>query len=387
MPRGRVPVQLPIIAVLLLLAALSVYRWKVDQRGDPDHLTVSGTVEADEVQIGSKVGGRLMALFAHEGDKVEKGKLLAQFDTDSLVAREHELTAGQAAAEAQRQKLVNGPRVQELSQARAAVAAAQAQYAELQHGNRSEDIAAAQAAWQAAQAQAVQASADLTRAQQLFAQDVIARADLDAAQARADTARRNTEAAHEQYVKAQAGARPEEIAGAKARLNEAQSAYDLLAAGARPEDIKAATAQVESTKAELESLGVQFAESRVSAPDDGVILTVNHQVGDLVLPNQPVFNLLLTRTYYIQIFVPENKLSWAAPGTKAHLTVDSYPGQTFSGTVTYLSTEGEFTPRNLQTTEKRVEQTFRCKVTVDDVAGKLRPGMVCDVVFDRPGNA
>jgi HlyD family secretion protein len=63
--------------------------------------------------------------------------------------------------------------------------------------------------------------------------------------------------------------------------------------------------------------------------------------------------------------------------------VDTYPGETFAGTVTYLATQGEFTPRNLQTTEKRVEQTFRCKLTVN-AQGKLRPGMVCDVVFDRP---
>jgi HlyD family secretion protein len=53
--------------------------------------------------------------------------------------------------------------------------------------------------------------------------------------------------------------------------------------------------------------------------------------------------------------------------------------------VTYLAAEGEFTPRNLQTKEKRVEEVFRCKVRVDDPSGRLRPGMVCDITFTRPG--
>jgi multidrug resistance efflux pump len=370
-----------------LLAALSIYRWRVNQHGDPDHMTVSGTVEADQVSVGSKVGGRVVELLVHEGDAVTTGQLLAKFDTDELTARQHELEAGKTAAEAQEEKLRNGPRVQELTQAHAAVEAASAQLEQLLHGNRKEDIAAAEAAWQAAEALAIQAGADYGRAEQLFEQDVIARSDLDAAKGRADSSRRSADAARQQYDKARAGARPEEIAAARARLNQAQASYDLLAAGARPEDVKAAGAQVQQAAAELEVLATQLDESRVVAPANGVILTVNRQTGDLVSPGQAVFDLLLSKTYYIQLFIPENKLSWAAPGTTASVSVDTYPGQTFTGHVTYLSTQGEFTPRNLQTTEKRVEQTFRCKVTIDDAEGKLRPGMVCDVVFDKPAQS
>jgi multidrug resistance efflux pump len=383
--RGRIPVQLPIILVLLGLAAFSIYRWQADQRGDPEHLIVSGTVEADEVDVGSKVGGRLSALLIHEGDVVTKGTQLAQFETDELNARQRQLAAGKTVAEAQAMKLKNGPRVQELAQARAGVEAANAQLQELTAGSRKEDIAAAEAIWRSAEAQATQAAADYDRAQQLFAQDVIARADLDAALARSDSTQRNADAAKQQFAKAKAGPRPEEISAARARVKEAQAAYDLLASGSREEDITAANAQVDAAQADIDALGIQIAESKVFAPDDGTILSVNRQVGDLVLPNQPVFNLLLTRNYYVQVFIPENKLSWARPGTRATLHVDTYPEDTFTGTVTYLSTQGEFTPRNLQTTEKRVDQTFRCKVTVED-PGKLRPGMMCDVTFHRPGN-
>jgi multidrug resistance efflux pump len=367
-----------------MLAAFSIYRWKQDQRGDPDQLMVSGTVEAEEVEVGSKVGGRILEVLVPEGASVQKGQLLARFDTAELSARQRLLNAGRTVAEAQEQKLRNGPRVQELAQARANLAAVQAQLAQLEHGSRPEDIAAGEASWRAAEAQASQAAQDLARAEQLFAQDVLPRSELDAARAREETAQRNADAAKQQFEKARAGPRAEEIAAARARVSQAQASYDLLAAGSRTEDISAASAQVEAASAELEVLGVQLAESKVFAPAAGTILTVNRQPGDLVGPAEPIFTLLLTDSYYVQVFIPANKLSWAIPGRQAPLTVDTFPGQIFSGTVTYLSMQGEFTPRNLQTTEKRVEQTFRCKLVIDDALEKLRPGMMCDVTFEKP---
>lgn len=382
----HIPIQVPIVAALLALAFFSIYLWRIDQRGDPDRMVVSGTVEADEVEVGSKIGGRLHVIHVREGDEVTRGQLLAQFDVDELLARRRQLAAGKSAAEAQELKLRNGPRVQELTQARASIEAAAAQLRQLEAGSRAEDIAAAQASWRAAEAQATQAAADLERAHALFAQDVIPRSELDVAQARSESARRNADAAHEQYAKAEAGPRREEIDAARARVRQVQAAYDLLVAGSRAEDIAAAGAQVAATEAEIDVLAVQVAESKVFAPVNGAVLRQHKQPGDLVQPGQPVFTLLLTGSYYVQVFVPEDKLSWAQPGTQVDLQVDTFPGETFAGEVTYLATQGEFTPRNLQTTEKRVEQTFRCKVVVE-ATGRLRPGMVGDVIFARPGDA
>jgi HlyD family secretion protein len=382
--RVRIPIQVPVVLVLLTLAALSIYRWRLDQRGDPEHLVVSGTVEADQFAVGSKVGGRLLAVYAEEGAAITRGQTLAEFDAAELGAQIRQLEAGRAAASAQAEKLRNGPRVQELAQARAAVAMARAQLAELESGSRSEDIGAAEASWRAAAAQAELARADYGRAQELYDAAVIPASQLDAARTRMDTAEQNAAAAREQFEKAQSGPRTTQLEAARAALAQAQAAYDLLAAGSRPEDIAAASAQVGQAEAQLELAHIRLDEARVLAPADGMVLTANFEPGDLVLPNQPIFNVLLTDSYYVQVFVPENRLGWALPGRTARLHVDTYPSEEFVGTVTYLATQGEYTPRNLQTTEKRVEQTFRCKLTVADSAGKLRPGMICDVTFDKP---
>src|SRR5207244_8386917 len=143
--------------------------------------------------------------------------------------------------------------------------------------------------------------------------------------------------------------------------------------------IKAAEAQVGNVDAQLGQLAVRLDEAQVHAPAAGIVSTLLNQPGDMVQPNFPMVEMLLDGSYFVQVFIPEDKHSWAQPGTQAQISLDTYPGETFSGTVTYLATAGEFTPRNLQTKEKRVEEVYRCKVKLADTQHKLRPGMVCDV--------
>jgi HlyD family secretion protein len=61
------------------------------------------------------------------------------------------------------------------------------------------------------------------------------------------------------------------------------------------------------------------------------------------------------------------------------ITVDTFPGRMFKGKVRHVNTEAEFTPRNVQTTEKRAEQVFEMKVDVMNGAGLVQPGMYADV--------
>ncbi|MCC7477840.1 efflux RND transporter periplasmic adaptor subunit [bacterium] len=382
--KPRFQPRLLVAFLVLCLAAASIIKWKLDSRGDPEHLVVSGTVEGEDVLVGSKIAGRLASLKVGEGDLVQSGQVLAEFDSPELDMQRQALEAQLAGAKAQEEKLRNGPRGVDLAQAWAAVQTARAQLAELQAGSRGEDIAALKAQWDSAEAQFQLASADLERSRQLYEQDVIPRSQLDSAQTRRDSARLAADAAKQQYEKAQAGPRETQLAIARAQVAQAEAAYAVLSAGSRPEDIAAAQAQVASASAQIGGIDISLQESAVTAPASGVILTVNHQPGDLLTAGQPLFSLLLTDSYYIQVFIPEDKLAWVQPGTRASFEVDAYPGEDFEGVVSYLSTQGEFTPRNLQTKQKRVEQVFRCKVRISNVEQKLRPGMVCDVIFDHP---
>jgi multidrug resistance efflux pump len=384
---GRIPPQLPAGIVVVGLCLTGILLWMHDAHGDPDHLVVSGSIEGESARIGSKVGGRLATLDVKEGDAVTAGQVVATFDVPDLEAQQQQLLAAKDQAQAQLEKLQHGPRDVDLAQARSQVDTAKANYADLAAGSRKEDIAAAKANWQQAEVNYNLAVADLGRTRELFEKDVVPRNQLDAAQAKVDSLRKAADQAKEQYEKAENGPRDTQLDIALAQVRAAQASYAVVKAGSRPEDIKAAEDQVGNIDAQLEQLAVKLDEAQVHVPAAGVVMTVLNQPGDIVQPNMPLLEILLDGSEYVQVFIPENKQSWAQPGTQAHLSLDTYPGEVFTGQVTYLSTEGEFTPRNLQTKEKRVEEVYRCKVKLDDAGHKLHPGMVCDVTFSRPEGA
>jgi HlyD family secretion protein len=110
--------------------------------------------------------------------------------------------------------------------------------------------------------------------------------------------------------------------------------------------------------------------------------TLDLQPGDLVRAGQSVATLLLERRPWVRCYVPENRLGLVRPGLAVTVTVDSFPGETFAGVVRKVSAQAEFTPRNVQTTEKRAELVFEMKVDIagaEGVAERLRAGMYADV--------
>lgn len=378
----RIPPQAYIILAMGAAAWLCIWLWRMDVQGDPMHLTVSGTIEGKTVAASSRVGGRVTAITVQEGDRAAKGSLLAELEGDELSAQRDQLQALLEQSKAQAEKLARGPRPVDLAQAAAGVELAKAQLAELEAGTRDEDVAAAKAALDGALTLERQAQADLRRAEQLFASAVIPQSQVELARTAAASAHQTTEAARQQFNKAAAGPREPVLDAARAQLRSAQALYAQLAAGARQEDIQAAEAGVGALQAQLEALQTRISELQIAAPADGLVLTVSLEPGDILPPAQPLCSLLVDGSMYVQVFIPEDKLSWATPGSHATVRVDSLPQETFAGTVSYLSAQGEFTPRNLQTKEKRVEQVFRCKISLD--SSKLRPGMACDVIFAQP---
>jgi len=380
------------VRALVLLAAIAVIFCVVyfavgSRQGDASMMVVSGTVEAYDVSVGSKVGGRLAELHVDEGDHVDSGQLLAVFDVPELEARSEALDAELAEAQSVLARLANGARPEEIAQARALLDAAQSRLDLLESGTREEDIAVDAAALESAEVDLDLAKVELARAEELFRQDVIPRSELDKAQARVGSLEQAVEQSRQNLLKAQDGFRDEEIGAARAELDYARQSLKLVLAGSRAEDIERALANIDAVEAQIAELEVSLEESSVTAPAAAVVLATGYQPGDLILPGGEVARLLLDGRMFIQIFVPQDKLGWAAPGSTARIEVDTFPGEYFNGEVTYLSTQGEFTPRNLQTKEKRVEEVFRAKVQVDDDTGRLRPGMVCDVIFSRPGAA
>lgn len=221
--------------------------------------------------------------------------------------------------------------------------------------------------------------------------------------------RAKVEQARANLTKAMRGPRVEEIASARAQAENAEKErlrlrglldrgvvpeqqYDTAATqaktsreaflqlerGNRPEDIAAARATLDAEQRQLGYLERQRAESVVAAPAAGVIESMDLRPGDLVGPNQPVARMLEPSQIWVRVYVPEPKLGRVRVGQKAALTVDTYPKREFPGKVVEIRTQSEYTPRNVQTLDQRMDQVFGVKIGIDPTP-ELKPGMAATV--------
>jgi len=153
---------------------------------------------------------------------------------------------------------------------------------------------------------------------------------------------------------------------------------ELLRKGTRKEDIAAARAQVEQQQRQLGILLKQRAETEVRSPVAGVVQSFGLRPGDIVAPNQTVAEILEQDQLWVRVYVPETLLGLLQVNQPVRVRVDTYPKQTFRGHIATIASEGEYTPRNVQTRAQRAEQVFGVKVIVDPNP-KLHAGMAAEV--------
>jgi HlyD family secretion protein len=351
----------PVIVIAVLAIAAYSTGWFRRDSG----LQGSGTIEARDIRVGSKVGGRIDKVLVREGDTVEAGQTLIAFDDKELLAS---LAQSQAAAE----KAQRGYRPEEIAEARAAAAQAKAEYDQRLNGYRQEDIAAAQADLDRATADEVRSQLDYQRYEALSQKDLVSKQQRDTAEANWKMALAQKENAQHKLDELKLGYRPEEIASAEARYHQTEATLDRLENGNRREDIEAAKAAFAYDEA-------RFRERQVLAPSAATVEVLDVRPGDLIPPNTPVATLLERDQIYVRIYIPETIIGQVHLGQKAEIRVDSFPNQVFQGVVEQINQQAEFLPRNVQTREERVHQVFGVKVRIEDSSHRVLAGMAADV--------
>lgn len=369
---------IPIVVILAIAGLLAFSRWV------PREAKISGFIEADEIRVGSRVGGRVAEVLVAEGQRVSPGQVLLRLDPYDLLDRLAQANAQLAAQQAVLDKLKAGLRPEEVAQAKARVDRLKATVAKLVAGPRPEEIAAARSRLTLAKAQIERAKRSYDRLQALYASDPasISREELDRAIEDYKVAEATQRVREEELQLLERGTREEEKDEVRAQLDEAQQAYAMAAKGYRREEVEEAEAAVAAARAAVEAIEVQRTEVEIRSDVDGVVEALELRPGDLVPPNGPVLSLLDTSRMWVRAYLPENRLD-VQLGDRFAVTVDSYPDRTFTGEVTYISNQAEFTPRNVQTPEERSKQVFRVKVELAGVQNELRAGMAADVWLDR----
>jgi len=145
--------------------------------------------------------------------------------------------------------------------------------------------------------------------------------------------------------------------------------------------LKQAQTSVSQAGAELDLIEVQMEKLVVHAPIAGVVISRNVEPGEVIQPGAPVMTIGQLDNLTITVYVPEDRYGRIKLGQDAGVTVDSFPGELFNGTVVYISDQGEFTPRNVQTREGRRSTVFAVELSIRNEDGKLKPGMPADVEF------
>lgn len=315
------------ILVLGVAAAALWYFAPWATQADDGTVFASGTMDATEIAVSFRVPGILHSRPVEEGSRVKSGELLAALDERESVARLHQVQAAQQAAQARLNDLEQGYRPQEIAETRAQTDQARANLANL--------------------------NGEAMRSDALFSGGAISQQRRDKDRTAATVATEQHRAAQERLKLMQSGYRPETINAARAQLGEAQAA-------------------VEAARVAREDL-------QVKSPLDGVVTRTYAEVGETLGAGRPVVTVTNISKLWLRVYIPENQIGKVRLGAAAKVKVDTFPSREFAGRVSYVSSQAEFTPKNVQTQEERVKLVFAVNVTLDNLDGTLKPGMPADV--------
>lgn len=320
-----------VAVVVLVLIAGSV--WYFHHADTSDAIVLHGNVDLRQVDLPFNDNERIAEVLVEEGSIVHTGQVLARLETGRLLPRVSQAQAQVAAQSEALRKLRNGARPEEIAQARAALAAAEAEAANAR-----------------SQLERLQSISDASQGRAVSTQDL----EAAIAQARMSTA----------------------------QAKQTREALTLTLAGPRKEDIDQAQAQLDAASAQLALLQQQLKDAELVSPVDGVVRNRLMEPGELATPQRPVFSIAIAHPKWVRAYVSESDLGRIATGMKASVTTDSAPRDPIEGSIAFISSSAEFTPKTVQTEELRTSLVYEVRVFVQDPDDRLRLGMPATVRID-----
>ena len=309
---------------------------------DPAATThASGYVEATEIRVASKVPGRVLSVSVAEGQRVKAGDTLVQLSSTDATLALARLKAERQQADAQLRLVQAGSRREDITQAEAQAEAAQSERATV-----AMELAAAKI--------------DADRFEQLVQKRAGSEKQRDDAVLRRELAQTRLKTADD-------------------RLAAARAQVARLRAGSRTQEVDAARAHLAAIDAQIATIQNDIAEATITAASDGVVSSRLVEPGELVIARTPLLVIVDLDRAWATAYVEEPRVADVKIGQAATVLTDG--GDRLEGKVTFVAPRAEFTPRNVQTADERAKLVYRVKVSVDNTAGVLKPGMPVEVDF------
>jgi HlyD family secretion protein len=382
--------RLPILLLLLAVAGGGYWYWnKQQEEANANRILVSGNLELTQVDLSFKTAGRIVELNVREGDWVKKGQVIARIDATQLDQQRARDAAAVTNAQSQYQQLETSIEYQkatidsDIAAKKADLAQMQARLDELLAGSRPQDIAQAQAALTDAKAAQDLAKAEAERAKTLFSREDISKSQFDQAQTKVESTTAQVRAAEERLALVKEGPRKEEIAAARAVVARAQAAVATAEANRielkrKEQELTGRQAEIARNRAQVGMTEAQIADTTIVSPIDGVIMVKAAELGEVVAAGTTIVSLGDLDHPWMRAYINETDLGRIHLGGTVSLSTDTFPDKTYEGRISYISSEAEFTPKQIQTKEERVKLVYRIKIEVNNKDHELKNNMPMD---------
>jgi HlyD family secretion protein len=349
MGESRILPSHALVPILLLTSALAI--GGCARNAEPD---AYGNVEATEVVVGAEASGRILSFEPKEGQKLAANVIVGAVDATDLA-----LEKGQLAAE----RGASASRVNEVAR--------QIDVLLARHSAAVAERDAAKAQRHVLDAQHEIARRAYERTKRLFDQQAATAQQLDQAE--------RDYRVLEQQIKAQ----DEQIAA-----QEHQVAADQQQIGAMRAQRDSAVGNVATVDAQTARVAERIRKSQITNPVAGTVLATYARAGEIVQSGTPLYKIADLASVEVRAYVPEPQLGNVRLGGGAQVSIDAGAGslKTFPGTVSWVSSEAEFTPTPIQTRDQRADLVYAVKIRVANDQGVLKIGMPADVRFTSPEN-
>lgn len=358
-----------IVFLVISVVALAVFFYKIILyfKAPDASLTVSGRVEADEIDLASRISGKIERVLIEDGMNVKSGDMIAQIDDADLQSKRRQTISR---IEEVKEKIMAAELDLEYTEKNVAHSIDEAKKA----------LAVADARLKQAEAKKENAEKEMKRYASLLDKEVVSEEHYD-------NVKLSHELAQEESIVAL-----KDVERANVSLMKAEDARKLVRA--KEKELLALKKSLGQLDEILEQVDIHIGYTVVTAPSDGIILRKVAEPGEVLLEGSVIGVMIVPEDTYVRTYVPEKYIGMLHIGMDAEVVSDAYPDRPFTGSICYISDKAEFTPKEVQSYEERVKQVFAVKIcfldrTVPTGEKKayydvLKKGMPVDVRFPIP---
>ena len=329
-----------IIAFIIFFIGVGAFVYFGQRNNQQKELSYSGTIETTQAKLSFQVPGRIALVSIQDGQPVTKNQIIAELDRAEFASRSDQARANLDRAQKAKQQLET---VLDISRRTlpAEVARATANVAGVQDTLKD-------------------AEKNYKRYEDLFTKGVVTEKERDSVKLVYEVA--------------------------KSRLTESESVLKLAQGNlaridAAKQDIETSIAQINASRAAFNQASIQLGYTQLKSPMDGIVTSRNIEPGETVNAGREIITISDLSRVDLKIFVDETEIGKIKPNQKVEVRVDTFPGKSYAGYVSFISPEGEFTPKIIQTKKERVKLVYLVKVSIVNPNFELKAGMPADALL------